>query len=515
MSGILKKTRALVAALALLWLSATAATAAPAKNIILFIGDGMHLQHEVAASNYLFGADFSLAWHYFPYKNYVTTWDESTYNLYAVMQGKPTFDPDNFNPIYGYNLKKAGTEPSPLSEDTEERLRYLFPDYSRKTPPLLRKGPATDSASAGTALSTGVKTERSRIAWDFEGSENGKLKSISEIMRETNGASIGVVSTVPFSHATPASFSSHNKGRNNFYTGFKNYSGLGIADEILTVTRPDVVIGGGHPSLNNPKWETTKGYISKGLYESAGSSSEYVFVERRAGEDGAALLYDAAATAAAERKKLFGLFGGADGSFEHPIPRDEPGAPAIDRATHENPLLRDVVLSALEILSSNENGFFLLAEQGDIDWANHANNFSWMIGAMWDLNEAVRAAVDFIDRPDNALDWENTLLIVTADHANSLMRLNPEKKLAPGDLPEQKCVAALCEYPGGEVFYSTSGHTNELVSVYAKGAGVEIFTKHEGSWYPGTRLIDNTHIFEVMNEAATGKAESSPAPAAK
>ncbi len=501
----MKRTARISAALtaALLWFAA-AAWAAPAKNIILFIGDGMHLQHEIAASNYLFGEDFSLAWHSFPYKNYVTTWDESTYNLYAVMQGRPTFDPDNFNPIYGYNLKKAGTEPSPLSEDTEERLRYLFPDYSRKTPPLLRKGPATDSASAGTALSTGVKTERSRIAWNFEGSENGKLKSISEIMRETNGASIGVVSTVPFSHATPAAFSSHNKSRNNFYTGFKSYSGLGIADEILTVTRPDVVIGGGHPSLNNPKWETTKGYISKGLYESASSSGEYVFVERRAGEDGAALLSAAAATAAAWRKKLFGLFGGADGSFEHPVPIDEPGAPAIERATDENPLLRDVVLSSLEILSSNENGFFLLAEQGDIDWANHANDFSWMIGAMWDLNEAVRAAVDFIERPDNALDWENTLLIVTADHANSLMRLNPEKKLAPGDLPEQKCVAALCEYPGEEVFYSTGGHTNELVSVYAKGAGVEIFTKHEGSWYPGTRLIDNTHIFKVMNEAAAG-----------
>jgi alkaline phosphatase len=501
----MKRTTGISATLtaALLWLAASA-WAAPAKNIILFIGDGMHLQHEVAASNYLYGEDFALVWHGFPYKNYVTTWDTSTYNLYSIMQGKPTFDPDNFNPIYGYNPEKAGTEPSPLSEDTEARLKYLFPDYSKKTPPMLRRGPATDSASAGTAISTGAKTEHTRIAWDFEGTEDGKLKSISEIMRETNGASIGVVSTVPFSHATPATFSSHNKGRNNFYTGFKNYTELGIADEILTVTRPDVVIGGGHPALNNPKWETTKGYISKALYEGASSTGEYAFAERRAGEDGAELLSAAAAKAATERKKLFGLFGGPAGNFEPPVPADAPGAPAVDRATTENPLLRDVVISALEVLALNENGFFLLAEQGDIDWANHANNFSWMIGTMWDLNEAVSAAVDFIDRPDNALDWENTLLIVTADHANSLMRLNPEKKLVAGDLPEQKCATALCEYPGGEVSYATGGHTNELVSLYAKGAGIESFSKYEGSWYPGTRLIDNTQVFRVMKEVAVG-----------
>jgi len=64
----MKRTARISAALtaALLWFAA-AAWAAPAKNIILFIGDGMHLQHEIAASNYLFGEDFSLAWHSFPY----------------------------------------------------------------------------------------------------------------------------------------------------------------------------------------------------------------------------------------------------------------------------------------------------------------------------------------------------------------------------------------------------------------------------------------------------------------
>jgi alkaline phosphatase len=60
-------------------------------------------------------------------------------------------------------------------------------------------------------------------------------------------------------------------------------------------------------------------------------------------------------------------------------------------------------------------------------------------------------------------------------------------------------------YPGGEVNYSTTGHTSELVTLYAKGAGSELFQQYAGgplSWYPGTKIVDNTQIFRVMAEAA-------------
>jgi alkaline phosphatase len=59
------------------------------------------------------------------------------------------------------------------------------------------------------------------------------------------------------------------------------------------------------------------------------------------------------------------------------------------------------------------------------------------------------------------------------------------------------------------VTYGTGSHTNELVRLYAFGAGTMKFLKYEGDWYPGTRILDNTQMFHVMMEAA-GAQVSSP-----
>ena len=71
-----------------------------AKNVILIIGDGMNLSHEIAGSRYIYGTDLGLSFHSFDYKNYVTTWDVSTYNKYAAAGGERpyaegTFPADN------------------------------------------------------------------------------------------------------------------------------------------------------------------------------------------------------------------------------------------------------------------------------------------------------------------------------------------------------------------------------------------------------------------------------------
>jgi alkaline phosphatase len=148
-----------------------------------------------------------------------------------------------------------------------------------------------------------------------------------------------------------------------------------------------------------------------------------------------------------------------------------------------------------------------MIEQGDIDWANHANDFQRMIGTTWDLHEAVRAAMDWVDQPGDAIDWCNTLMIVTADHSNSYMRF--QKDLGPGILPEQVGVGSCgyggpaCTYPGGEVTYGSVNHTNELVRLYAVGQNASLFRRNEGRWYRGTRILDNTQIYDVMS-AATG-----------
>jgi alkaline phosphatase len=59
------------------------------------------------------------------------------------------------------------------------------------------------------------------------------------------------------------------------------------------------------------------------------------------------------------------------------------------------------------------------------------------------------------------------------------------------------------------VTYGSPNHTNELVRLYAIGAGATKFKKYEGDWYPGTKILDNTQIFHMMMEAA-GEPMDSP-----
>jgi alkaline phosphatase len=147
-----------------------------------------------------------------------------------------------------------------------------------------------------------------------------------------------------------------------------------------------------------------------------------------------------------------------------------------------------------------------MAEQGDIDWANHANDFQRMVGTTKDLHDGVQAVIDYVNQDGDDVDWSNTLLIVTADHSNSYMRNQSE--MGAGDLPDQIGVGSCgyggssCTYPDGEVTYASTGHTNELVRLYATGTGIKKFHKYEGKWYPGTRILDNTQLFHMMMEAA-------------
>ncbi len=477
------------------------------KHVILFVGDGMSAQTEVAASRYLYGRDDGLAWHALPVRAYVATWDVNVYNGRARRAGRPPYSRSSFTPLLGYDVKSEGPKPRTGPADG-----HRFP-----------AGPATDSASAGTAMATGFKTDSGNIAWLPGDPPDGAIATIAEEYRARRGASIGVVSTVPFNHATPAAFVSHNPARNAYYTGYKNTKGVGIADEIVFRTRPEVVIGGGHPLLDNPGFEPNKGYISEFLYRSLQGSTEYVFVERRAGEDGGRALAEGAAAAVREGRKLFGLFGGKGGNFEVPLAEDAPGAPLVTPATEENPSLAEASLAALDLLHRDPDGFFLMVEQGDIDWANHDNDYRAMIGSVADLDGAVRAALAFVDRPGDAVDWTNTVLIVTADHATGGLWLEPGRALGPGDLPGQVGRLALEPasdrgngaektglkspayvspnvYPEEEVSYGTAGHTNELVNLAAVGEAARHLRRYRGTWYPGL-VIDNTQINAALREA--------------
>jgi alkaline phosphatase len=453
-----------------------------AKHIILVIGDGMQPANEIAASRYLQGRDDGLAFHAFPYRAPVATWDVTVYNRQAPRYGAAPYNPSAITPAAGCDAIRSGSA-API------------PRYICRTPEGAKPS-AADSASTATAWATGYKTDSGNIAWLPGDPDRGALKTIAELLRENRGYAIGVVTTVPFSDATPAAQVSHNTSRRNYHA---------IADEIVRTVQPDVVIGGGHPARNGAK------FMSMALYDDVknGRIGAYVFVERKDGVDAVKSLKESTVRAVAEKKKLFGLFGGPGGNIEPPVPTDD-GTAAVWRASIENPMLKDAALAALEVLGKSKNGFFLMVEQGDIDWANHANDYKWMIGAMWDFDEAVKAVVDFVERPGDDITWDNTLLIVTSDHVTGAMRLNDGKRLGKGRLPGQS--PGLCPdrlswcpgYPGGEVSYATTGHINEPVSLYAMGDAS--LTKHlrqfEGSWYPCTPVIDNTQLFHAMTNAA-------------
>lgn len=466
------------------------------KHIILFIGDGMHLEHEIAASQYLYGEPMKLVWHTSSFYHLpCTTWDVTTYNQFAARQGRPLYSRDSFDPFLGYNPDLGGRWPFPL--DPSGQTGYFLTPLPLRPGSKSSKIPATDSASAATAVATGRKTAAGNISWLPGDPSNGQLKTLAELMREQLGASIGVVSTVPFSHATPAAHVSHNVYRGNYQL---------ISEEIIRVTRPEVVIGGGYPGPSGTNKFT---FISEEAYRDLknGTITDYVFVEREPGKNGSQALLRAAETSVRSNKKLFGLFGGPGGNFEPPLPVDNPGHPQIRRQTTENPLLREAVTAALKVLSADPDGFFVMFEQGDIDWANHENNYPWMIGTVWDLNEAVKAAISYVDRPGDDLDWSNTLLVVTADHANSFMRLKRDKNgnplLGKGMLPQGK--PAQLGRPGEYdlVTYATTDHTNELVMVYVygQGSGWSYVSRYQGKWYPGTQIIDNTQLYQAFADA--------------
>ncbi len=195
--------------------------------------------------------------------------------------------------------------------------------------------------------------------------------------------------------------------------------------------------------------------------------------------------------------------------------------------------------AALSYLARDPDGFFLVLEQGDIDWANHDNDFRSMVGSVADLDGAVRAALAFVDRPGDDVDWTNTVLLVTADHATGGLFLEPGRALGPGDLPGQDArveekeappptgsdrgpatngavikkpdYASPFVYPDGEVSYDTAGHTNELVNLAVTGAATRSFLKLRGSWYPGP-ILDNTQINAALRDALGLGAPATPGP---
>ena len=93
----------------------------------------------------------------------------------------------------------------------------------------------------------------------------------------------------------------------------------------------------------------------------------------------------------------------------------------------ENPTLADMTRVALGVLSRNKRGFWLMIEAGDVDWANHSNNIDNSIGAVLSGDAAFRMVTKWVEKNDA---WDQTLVILTADHGHFLVLDDPAALLS-------------------------------------------------------------------------------------
>lgn len=443
-----------------------AAETGKAKNVIIMIGDGMGFNCHVAGSYYRYGELGKQSVDSFPVILGCTTYAQAKSGK-PIAEGEKGYDPDVFWETVA-NMKKR-------SENTT----------------------VTDSAAASTAIHGGVKTISGRLGLNGE-KEPKPVLLISEIAKKT-GRGTGAITTVAVSHATPAGFSTHNDGRRNYND---------IFHEQITTGMLDVLMGGGHPTLNNGQripedkvdWKYTGG---KELWE------KFEKCEKKDGD----FLYE---------KMLIRIppcqfaLPPHDGTFD-----DSQASKDLFIRKYKNPNLTDIpTLSEMAVQSLNfldahfKKGFVLMIEGGAIDGANHSRDIEKSVLEQTAFMKSVDAVCDWIEKYGS---WDDTLVIVTADHDTAGI-------WGPGTYEDKNKNG---EFDKGDVFnafepvrgkgigkmpavqFAYGSHTNALVPLWAKGAGAERFREHiRGNdrkagalWNFSGDYVDNTDIFKVMKSA--------------
>ncbi len=142
------------------------------------------------------------------------------------------------------------------------------------------------------------------------------------------------------------------------------------------------------------------------------------------------------------------------------------GKTELPRAKLRKYSLSDLTEKALSVVSKNENGFVLVVEGSQIDWGGHQNDKDYILSELNDFCKAVDIALDFAAE-------SNTLVLVTADHETGGM------SITGGTLDGSEL----------EMKFTTSGHTAEMVGVFAKGPGEELFRGVYENYFIGRNLF--------------------------
>ena len=332
-----------------------------AKNVILFVGDGMGLSTVAAA---------------------------------RILEGQ---------------LNGRSGEENALSF---ERFPYLSLSKTYSV-----DGQTADSAPTMTAMVTGIKTNQGVLSVTQDAKYNdcasSKGKGVATLLEvaEALGMSTGIVSTARITHATPAATYAHSPNRDwesdaELSADAKTAGCKDIARQLIEFPYGnglEVALGGGRSyflptTVNDPEDAGSKGRRLDGRNlagEWASSRPNAAYVWNKAQFD---------AINPATTKHLLGLFERSHMEYE------------ADRALDagKEPSLADMTAKSIDILEkrNGNKGYFLMVEAGRVDHAHHAGNASRALTDTIALSDAVRTAM----RKSSA---EDTLIIVTADHSHT------------------------------------------------------------------------------------------------
>lgn len=381
---------------------------------------------------------------------------------------------DGMGPAYTTAYRLYKDDPStPMIE-----LTALDPFLvgTAQTYPASISGYVTDSAASATALAAGIKTYNGAIGLDID---KQPVESVLQRAKKL-GKRTGVAVTSQIVHATPAAYIAHNESRRNYNEIADSF----LDDRINDKNVVDVMLGGG--------W------------------SYFIRDDRNLVEEFKALGYQYAASytdllSLPKGKPTLGLF--ADVGLPKALDDVNP---------HRLSVLTESAISHLE----NVNGYFLLVEASQVDWAGHANDIASAMGEMEDLEQTIKMLKSYVDQhPD-------TLVVLTADHstggltigANGDYRWSPEfiqkmkasvtvmsekildnedmtlyvedvfgfalnedeKNIISGisssmDARERENILKSLLDKRTNTGWTTSGHTGVDVEVYAFGAGAQVF----------------------------------------
>ena len=253
----------------------------------------------------------------------------------------------------------------------------------------------TDSANSASAYATGHKSAVNAMGVYADRSANPfddpRVETISSLVKRRHGMAVGIVSNTEIQDATPAAMMAHTRRRASY-------------DEITAQFldgKPDVLMGGGAANFlakgaPGGKRRDETDYVAK--FKDAGYAFASNAAELKAVSEGT--------------KQLLGLFN--NGNMDGVLDRKFLKRGSVTRFP-DQPDLTEMTAKALDVLSQNPNGFFLMVESGMIDKYTH----------LLDMERAVYDTIMLDNVVKQVKDWakshgDDTLILVLADHTHPI-----------------------------------------------------------------------------------------------